>query len=278
MVGTILFSFFGAEPPFLDYGGGYGLFTRMMRDAGFDFFWQDRYSSKLFARGFEYDASSGAPASLTAFELFEHLADPRVETQAMRQLSPNVVFSTLLLPEPVPPAHDWWYYALEHGQHVSFYTEAALEHLAREGGATLATNRSDLHMFLDPALIPRRVAAGWFERWQPDQSASVGRLLSTSYELVSHTWPPGGVRQRIRNAYQRRQDPGLYWLRAGIGSDALAKLAASGIGKAYANHLLLHGAQYWERITAHLQPRTMGDMLSLRDRILLAESSVRTAP
>ena len=33
----------------LDYGGGYGVFSRMMRDSGFDFRWSDRYANNLCA-------------------------------------------------------------------------------------------------------------------------------------------------------------------------------------------------------------------------------------
>ncbi len=41
--------------PFLDYAGGYGVFTRLMRDIGFDFYWHDPYTQNLFANGFEKD-------------------------------------------------------------------------------------------------------------------------------------------------------------------------------------------------------------------------------
>src|SRR5262249_3416279 len=55
----------------LDYGGGHGVFVRMMRDFGLDFCWFDRFAENLYARGFE-----GNPADryelVTAFEVFEH--------------------------------------------------------------------------------------------------------------------------------------------------------------------------------------------------------------
>src|SRR5258708_34676094 len=37
----------------IDLGAGYGLFVRGMRDIGVDFYWSDKYSPNLLARGFE---------------------------------------------------------------------------------------------------------------------------------------------------------------------------------------------------------------------------------
>jgi len=53
---TILLSLlFDKNTKFLDYAGGYGVFVRLMRDIGFDFYWQDKFSKNLLARGFEYN-------------------------------------------------------------------------------------------------------------------------------------------------------------------------------------------------------------------------------
>ena len=52
---AILFFLFNKKESFLDYGGGYGLFVRLMRDGGFNFYWNDPFTENLFARGFEYD-------------------------------------------------------------------------------------------------------------------------------------------------------------------------------------------------------------------------------
>ena len=85
---------------FVDYGGGAGLFVRLMRDAGFDFHWMDKYAANVFARGFE--AQPGRYEVLTAFEVFEHLSQPIPELEQMLACSRNLLFTTVLLPPEIP--------------------------------------------------------------------------------------------------------------------------------------------------------------------------------
>ncbi len=47
---AVIGAFFQSEGRFLDYGGGYGLFVRTMRDLGFDFRLYERQCPNLFAR------------------------------------------------------------------------------------------------------------------------------------------------------------------------------------------------------------------------------------
>ena len=58
---------------FLDYAGGYGLFTRLMRDKGFNFYNTDKYCQNLFAEYFDLtDLPPDTNFELTtAFEVFE---------------------------------------------------------------------------------------------------------------------------------------------------------------------------------------------------------------
>src|SRR5262249_39177480 len=50
---AVILAFFNSDARFMDYGGGYGLFVRMMRDLGIDFYWSDKFCENLFAKGFE---------------------------------------------------------------------------------------------------------------------------------------------------------------------------------------------------------------------------------
>jgi Methyltransferase domain len=131
VVSSIIFFFFNKGESFLDYAGGYGIFTRLMRDYGYDFYWSDKYSDNVMARGFEFDTSAHKEIeAITVFEVFEHLFDPIDEIEKMLTLSNNVFFSTTLLPGSFPEPNDWWYYGFNHGQHISFYSRKTLEIIA----------------------------------------------------------------------------------------------------------------------------------------------------
>lgn len=130
IVSAIIQTCFKNRDTFLDYGGGYGIFVRLMRDRGFDFHWYDKYCVNLFAKGFE--KSKDKYDIVTAFELAEHLIDPKEEIGNIINISSTFVFTTELLPIKTPKPNEWWYYALKGGQHISFYTKKSLEILADE--------------------------------------------------------------------------------------------------------------------------------------------------
>ena len=133
VLSVIIFFCFDKKGSFLDYAGGYGVFTRLMRDIGFDFYWYDPYTQNLFANGFEVDLKSNSRFEmLTAFEVLEHLVNPKEELEKMLGFSDTFIFSTELMPQEIPALKDWWYYGFNHGQHISFYTEKTLNTLANQ--------------------------------------------------------------------------------------------------------------------------------------------------
>jgi hypothetical protein len=129
----LLFFLFEREKKFVDYAGGFGVFTRLMRDIGFDFYWHDPFTMNLLARGFEWKTGAEKAELLTTFESFEHFSDPRKELETMLTFSDNILFSTFLTPSSIPST-DWWYYQFEHGQHISFYSKKSLQYLAQDYG------------------------------------------------------------------------------------------------------------------------------------------------
>lgn len=145
---AVLNLFYDRQGRFLDYGGGYGIFVRMMRDRGFNFYRYDRYCENLLAKGYDIDdAGTGRFELLTSFELFEHLVDPREEISQMKRYADNILFTTTLLPPGNPDLEEWWYFGKEHGQHISFYTRKSLEILAESLSLKLVSNNSSVHLF-----------------------------------------------------------------------------------------------------------------------------------
>lgn len=147
-----------ASEPVLDWGGGFGVLTRLLRDAGIDCHHWDPHCRNLFANGFEAAPSSRRWGAVIALEVMEHLIDPWSFLQEASETSDLLIFSTDLISEP-PPA-DWHYYAVEHGQHVGFHSRRSIRLAAKRLGMHATSVRS-LHV-LSRRLGPiRRIAMGW---------------------------------------------------------------------------------------------------------------------
>jgi hypothetical protein len=143
---VILLFLFEKRKKYIDYGAGYGVFVRLMRDFGFDFYWKDKYSDNIFAKDFEAEANEKFEL-VTACEVFEHLIQPAEELAGMLKYSDNILFSTFLIPANNPKPGEWWYYAPDHGQHIALYSKKSLEVLAKKFGLNYYTNGKNLHLF-----------------------------------------------------------------------------------------------------------------------------------
>jgi hypothetical protein len=146
-VSEILYFLLGRRGRFLDFAGGYGLFTRLMRDVGFDFYWDDSFAENIFAQGFSRKEFEQDYQGVTAFEVFEHFSDPGREISNILEISRNVMFSTELFDPGLLPSRDWWYYAFDHGQHIAFYSLQTMQFLAQAHGLHFYTDGERLHMF-----------------------------------------------------------------------------------------------------------------------------------
>jgi hypothetical protein len=131
---------------FFDYAGGFGVFVRLMRDRGFDFYWDDPYTPNLFAKGFERNQAGIFFEALTVFEAFEHFENPTVEAKKLFSMTDTLIFSTCLRPQNSEDMKNWWYLAPHHGQHISFYSIKSLEYLALQNGYNLLTNGVNFHV------------------------------------------------------------------------------------------------------------------------------------
>jgi hypothetical protein len=131
--------------PFLDYGGGSGLLVRLMRDRGHDFRWQDPYAQNILAQGFE---QTGPVTAITAFDVLEHVENPIETLEHAFGLAGcgTIIFSQELF-DGEPP-ETWWFYAPEHGQHISFYRADTLARITQKLSLRLVSHRN-IHILTD---------------------------------------------------------------------------------------------------------------------------------
>lgn len=173
--GALFHWLFKGRGKFLDVAGGYGIFTRMMRDMGFDCYWNDPFTQNIFARGFEAtDPSQDVYRGVTAFEAIEHVENP---LQFIRDIFDDThceafVFSTELYPGPTPP-DSWWYYGVSTGQHISFCNLKTLETIARRLDLRLLSHRS-IHM-----LTKRNMSRFMYKILTSKISAKLYPIIST---------------------------------------------------------------------------------------------------
>jgi len=155
IAGVVISGLFNSNASFLDFGGGFALFTRLMRDRGFDYYHQDLHCNNIFAKGFEgnVDASKYFEV-ITALDVIEHLYNPVDEINRMLKCSDSVLFTTELLPMAVPEPEDWWYYSLENGQHVSLFSMQSLIKLANRLSLNLYSNKKSIHLLTRKKISP----------------------------------------------------------------------------------------------------------------------------
>lgn len=132
---------------FLDWAGGYGTLTRLMRDRGFDFRHVDAMASNIFAAGPGMGDDVERYDLITAFEVLEHLENPVEALRPLAQRTDRLLMTTQLLPDPAPAPTQWWYYALESGQHITFFTREAIAELAASLGFDRVHSGGFLHLF-----------------------------------------------------------------------------------------------------------------------------------
>lgn len=198
----ILPNFFDVNSIFLDYAGGYGVFTRMMRDKGYNFYHTDQYCKNIFAEYFDLkDLPIDTKFELvTAFEVFEHLINPIDEINNMLSYGENILFTTEIQPENIKTIDDWWYFVPQTGQHISLYTIKSLQFLAHRFGYNFYSDNQFIHLFTkkslnkDPFLIEDNKKFPFFikimkrkvDRYLRDKNSIIPResLLQKDWQFI----------------------------------------------------------------------------------------------
>ncbi len=183
---VLIYFLFNKTAKYVDFAGGYGIFTRLMRDIGFDFYWHDPYTANLFARGFESHEQKYI-SLVTAFEAFEHFVEPLNEIRKMLDISNNIFFTTQLLPNPIPEPKQWWYYGLEHGQHISFYSLKTLKYIAQKYGVNLYSF-SGLHLLSEkkrnPLIYKALIIGSLFGLFPYIKANMKSKMFADMYQVI----------------------------------------------------------------------------------------------
>jgi hypothetical protein len=129
---------------FIDWGGGYGLMTRMARDRGINMANFDPYVQPLFSAPADLDKLCPAEV-IVASEVFLHIEKPLEVLSQLLSFSPVVIITAVVPPDRVSP--DWWYLMPDTGQHVSFYPVSTLKKLAEMTGTKLMSDGRFFHVF-----------------------------------------------------------------------------------------------------------------------------------
>lgn len=175
----------------VDWGGGNGLFARTMRDRGYDFYCYDRYVANFYLPFHDARRNGIAKATvLTAFEVLEHLPDPATDLSDLFAFEPDLLIASSAT--YADQGADWPYLSLDNGQHVFFYSLAALEMVAERFGYRLASD-GNLHIFHRAS--PRTLG------YDQDVAASVAREFANT-----------GLREAGLELWRHRQRDGYRWV------------------------------------------------------------------
>ena len=112
----------------LDFGGGTGMLTRLLRDCGWQVLCHEPYRKPLFVSAFHVEKIDGlTPSVIIASEVFEHFDAPLSSLERLFQAAPIIIFTTEVWARQ---GIDWWYLASDLGQHVFFFSQKALVDVA----------------------------------------------------------------------------------------------------------------------------------------------------
>jgi len=142
-VEVLLKSFGEDKPKVLDWGGGYGLLTRLLRDRGVDCAHYDPYVEPLFAKNIDINVGDQFDLVIMS-EVMLHMTDPLDTLSELLKISKRIMFTAVIAPLDVTP--EWWYFMPDTGQHVTIFSEASIFELGVALEASVLSDKSFFHL------------------------------------------------------------------------------------------------------------------------------------
>lgn len=140
------FAKIGKSLQHLDYGGGKGELSQILRENG----WNSTSHDPFYKPGEDFE-SIGQYDLITAFEVFEHVPDPRdLMKRLQKLLAPGgaIYFTTQVSDGSIVENGrlTWWYAAPRNG-HISLFTKNSLQRLGLDFGFSLLSIDDGSHLY-----------------------------------------------------------------------------------------------------------------------------------
>ncbi|MBC7605473.1 MAG: class I SAM-dependent methyltransferase [Burkholderiales bacterium] len=197
-ISLLIESCFPNAKTMVDYAGGYGFLTRLLRDAGFNYYSQDDYCENIFAKDFDVKPAPVQKFDLvTGFEVLEHFSNPLQDLEKVFQYADDAIFSTELIPETNAKIENWWYLTEETGQHIAFYSPKAMAIIAEKFNKFYYCRNKNLHFFSSKKLqtaqanfafknINKKKFLFGFKKKRIKYSSDKKPLLSSDYQYIKN--------------------------------------------------------------------------------------------
>jgi hypothetical protein len=128
---------------FVDWGAGYGILSRLMRDRGFDFRNHETFAEPIFYSP-RFDKDDRKVDLIVLSEVALHFDKPVYEFEQLARISGHIFFTAVVPPRDISP--DWWYLMPATGLHVAFYSIESLEALASRLDMKLTSDGKFFHI------------------------------------------------------------------------------------------------------------------------------------
>jgi hypothetical protein len=131
------------EGIFVDWGAGYGILSRLMRDRGFDFRNHETFAEPIFYSP-RFDKDERKVDLVVLSEVALHFDRPIREFEQLSRISDRIFFTAVVPPRDISP--EWWYLMPATGLHVAFYSIESLEALANRLKMKLTSDGKFFHI------------------------------------------------------------------------------------------------------------------------------------